>query len=466
MAPYLHCVKDQEGFLYELAKAIRHHRCALLVGLGLALPIEVGNGLTQSHLKELLRRMVQWALEKKILKKQGISNDHDIENDDKSQTEFDALLAAGNLDKAELKLQEYLDADTRRKCINEILLQSQHEVRYIYRLLANIPFRAYLTTGFDEFLENEYKLLDKALPLSKYYQTTLDDALVAYEVEESLIVKLHGDVAEDSPALMLSNRLTKSRQPEAIIYPKQLRELLANLYTLFVGFEKTDPDLEGLKSTVSKKDELKRWLLVPDGHLTEQQAEELFHDYKIITLCYANRLELERFLRKLEEVAATPQQIEVYVSYAPEDNEIRNQLQDHLDVMDYSGLKITWSDGKIGAGQVQKPVIEERLKKAQVILLLVSVSYLKLIKSNLKIEMIRAVERERQGKARVIPIVVRSCEWKGALFGRLTVLPSSKIPIDLAGNRDQILLEVAREIKAAIEEWVEKHQDNCPFKDH
>lgn len=459
MAPYLHYVKDQKGFVHELAKTIRHQHCALLIGLGLALPIEVDNGLTQSHLKELLRRMVQWALEQKLFNKQGTDNDDEKENGAKIKEEFDDLLATGNLYKADLKLQEYIDADKRKQCIHDVILQSYQEVRYIHRILANIPFRAYLTTGFDEFLENEYKLLDKAPPLPKYYPTTLDNALMSYHMEEPFIVKLHGDVTEDCPeVLTLSNRLSKT---ESIIYPRQLRALLANLDTLFVGFEKTDPDLEGLKSTVNKKDKLKRWLLVPDGHFTEQQAEALFHDCKIITLCYTDRPELVQFLRKLEEVAATPQQIEVYISYAPEDNEIRNQLQDHLEVMDYSGLQITWSDGKIGAGQVQKPVIEERLKKAQVILLLVSVSYLKLIKTNLKIEMIRAVERERQGKARVIPIIARSCEWKGAPFGRLAVLPSSTIPIDLAPNRDQILLEVARDIRIAIEEWVENHQEDC-----
>jgi hypothetical protein len=406
--------------------------------------------------------MVQWSLKKKAFKKKGIQNNQDIENDDEIKIEFDALLTAGDLDKAELKLLEYLDADMRKQCINDVLLESQHEVRHIYRLLANIPFRAYLTTGFDEFLEKEYKDLAKPLQLSKYYKTTLDDALTAYQVEEPFILKLHGDVTEDSPeVLTLSNRFAKSRLPESIIYPKQLRNLLANLYTLFVGFEKADPDLEGLKSVVNKKDELKRWLLVPNGHLTEQQAESLFRDDKIITLCYADRAELARFLRQLEEVATTPRKIEVYISYAPEDKEIRNQLWDHLDVMDYPGLEIIWKDGKIGAGQAQKPAIEERLMNAQVILLLVSVNYLKAIKNRLKIEMIRAVQREHQQKARVIPIIVRSCEWKDAPFGRLTALPLSEIPIVLAPDRDEILLEVARDIKTAIEEWAEKHPDDC-----
>ncbi len=465
MASYLHCVNDEEPLFYELAKALRRQHCALLIGLGLSLPIEVDNKLPQSHLKELLARMVQWGLEKQAFKKQGIENNHLIENDDEIKKEFDILFSTGDLDKAELKIQEYINANMRKQCISEVLLQSQREVRHIYRLLANMPFRAFFATGFDEFLEEEYKNLDKLLPLSKYYKNSLDAALSAYKAEESFqeplkepfIVKLHGDITRESlEVLTLSNRIARTPLPEAIIYPQQLRELLGNLHTLFIGFDKADPDLQGLQSVINKKDELKRWLLIPNNHLTEQQAESLWNKHKIITLCYANRSELAQFLTKLEELASTPQQIEVYVSYALEDNEIRDHLQDHLGLIEIPGLEITWSDGKVGAGQMQKSVIEERLQNAQVILLLLSVSYLKSVRNNLSIEMKRASEREQKGTARVIPIIVRSCQWKDRAFGRLAALPLSGIAIDLARNRDEILDEVARGVATAIKEWGER----------
>jgi hypothetical protein len=131
--------------------------------------------------------------------------------------------------------------------------------------------------------------------------------------------------------------------------------------------------------------------------------------------------------------------------------------------MDATGLKITWSDGRIEAGQVQRPLIENRLQKAQVVLLLLSVDYLESTKKgNLKIEMTWAVQRDRRGDVRVIPILVSSCAWKHTSFGRLAVLPSSEIPIDLANNLNQILHEVAVGVKTATEEWVEEHQENCP----
>ena len=133
---------------------------------------------------------------------------------------------------------------------------------------------------------------------------------------------------------------------------------------------------------------------------------------------------------------------------------MRNWLQKHLSVMNYPGLKVTWSDGKIDPGLERKQVIEERLKKAEVILLLVSVDYLASInESNINTEVTRAVQRHRRREARVIPIIFRSCEWKDAPFGRLSALPSDETPIDLASNTDQVLLDVARKVKAAIKEW-------------
>jgi hypothetical protein len=285
--------QPEEGIINAIAKSIRRWRCALLIGLGLALTADVEKELPTSHLQELLRRMIQWCIENTAFEKEGIAND------------VMKMLEAGDLDKVELKLQEHLSTEKRRQCISEILLQNQAEVHYIYHLLAKIDFRAYLTTGFDEFLEIEYKDINKSLPLSKYYKNSIDEALEAYQMEEPFILKLHGDVAESSPDILtLSNRFAKSRLPEAIDYPKQIRELLTDLHTVFVGFETSDLDLEGLKSVVNKTDELHRWLLIPQSHFREQVAEQLWQNDKIITLHYENRAQLTLFRRKRDGSAS------------------------------------------------------------------------------------------------------------------------------------------------------------------
>lgn len=438
-----------QGILDELAKAIRRRHCALLIGLGL---VEIDEDLPQRDQKEFLRRMVQWCVENKLITQK--------EDDDFKKTLDKESLEAGELEKVERKIKEeyIIDANQRRRCMTEILLQNPADIRYIYHLLASMSFRAYFTSGYDDFLERASEQVDTSL--SKYDKASIEDALGYYQTEEQpFILNLYGDGAKDTTEVTtLGNRFVKSQLPEPIFYPQQLRELLLDVHTLFVGFETTDADFQGLKSAVNKKDELKRWLLIPESHIDEEKAKELWIDDKITTLSYTDLSELKLFLRKLFELAATPQQVEVYISYAQEDKEIQERLQQHLCVMDYPGVEIAWSDGKIGAGQERKQVIEERLQIAQVMLLLVSVDYLSSIKkSNIKIEMTRAVQRHHRGEARVIPIIVKSCPWKYAPFANLEVLPLNGSPIDLAPNTDQILLEVAEAIKVAIEEWVEKH---------
>lgn len=450
---YRHYVKKDEiideRILDELSKTIRRRCCALIIGLELA---EVDEELPQRDLKELLKRMVKWCVENRLIIQK------EVEDDFKNRLAKEKL-EPSELEKVERKIKEeyFTDADQRRQCMIEVLQQNPADTRYIYRLLARMSFRAYLTTGYDKFLETASEEVET--PLLKYDEASIQDALVAYQMEERFLLKLHSDTAKDnSEVITSSSKIAKSQPLEPIFYPQQLRELLGDIHTLFVGFEKAGPDFEGLKSAVNKKDKLKRWLLIQNSHIDEEKARELWTNDRITTLTYADRSELILFLRKLEEVVAEAQQIEIYISYAPEDNAIQERLQKHLCVMEYPGLKIDWSDGKIGPGQERKQIIEDRLKNAQVILLLVSVDYLASIKkSNIKIEMIRAVQRHRRGEARIIPIIVKSCPWKYASFANLEVLPSNGIPIDLASNTDQALLEVAEAIKLAIEEWVEKH---------
>jgi SIR2-like domain/TIR domain len=450
MASYLHSVQE-ESVLQELAKAIRHEHCILLIGLGLALStLEHVEKLPQRHLKELLHRMTRWCIDKKKFENELIIND------------FRQLLQDDKLEKVERKLQEYfISPEERHQCINDVMRQGQQQVRSIYQLLCQMPFRAYITTSYDDFLETTYQEVKEVLDLAKVYKASIEEAVAFYQEKQPFVLKLHGDATEDSPEVItLSNRFAHSYLPEAIAYPEQLRTLLANEHTLFLGFEKADPDFEGLKNTVNKRENLKRWFLAPEGHITENEADVLYKEEKIITLSYTDRVELVRFLQKLHAQAANRQQVNVYTSYAgvSQDRRMRKRLQTHLTNIKCQGLEIIWIDGEIGAGQNIKSTLEQRLKSADVILLLISADYLAFTgEGNVEIELARAVQRDRRGEARVIPVILRPCSWKSAPFARLAALPANGTPIELSSKRELVYFQIAESIKAAIEEWAEKH---------
>src|SRR6266571_2645464 len=64
----------------------------------------------------------------------------------------------------------------------------------------------------------------------------------------------------------------------------------------------------------------------------------------------------------------------------------------------------------------------------------------------------RALERHQAGQARVMPILLRPVDWKGAPFARLQALPTNAKAITSWSNQDEAFADVAAGIRRAIED--------------
>jgi hypothetical protein len=104
--------------------------------------------------------------------------------------------------------------------------------------------------------------------------------------------------------------------------------------------------------------------------------------------------------------------LEVFFSYAHEDEELRNRLAKHLSILKRQRLISAWHDRQIGAGKEWDREINEHLERAQIILLLVSAGFLA-SDYCYDIEMKRALERHEAKEARVIPIILKPVDCKG-----------------------------------------------------
>src|SRR5262245_23163172 len=102
----------------------------------------------------------------------------------------------------------------------------------------------------------------------------------------------------------------------------------------------------------------------------------------------------------------TPRAVEVFFSYAHEDEDLRDKLEEHLSILKHQGKISTWHDRKIGAGREGAGVISEKLEAADIILLLISSSFLA-SDYCYGSEMDRALKRHTLGDAVVIPIILR-----------------------------------------------------------
>ena len=111
-----------------------------------------------------------------------------------------------------------------------------------------------------------------------------------------------------------------------------------------------------------------------------------------------------------------------FFSYSHSDETLRNELEKHFSTLRRQGFIKTWHDRGIGAGKEFDQEISQHIEEADIILLLISPDFLASDYCYEK-EMTRALERHKSGEARVIPVILRPCDWHDAPFGKLQAVP-------------------------------------------
>jgi hypothetical protein len=141
--------------------------------------------------------------------------------------------------------------------------------------------------------------------------------------------------------------------------------------------------------------------------------------------------------------------VRLFYSYSHRDERLRDKLERHLATLKRNGVIESWHDRKIGAGNEWKGGIDANLEAADIILLLVSSDF---IDSDYcyDIEMKRSMERHDQGSAKVIPIILRSCIWSTAPFGKLQALPTDAKAVTSWSNRDEAFTDIAKGLSVQI----------------
>lgn len=140
----------------------------------------------------------------------------------------------------------------------------------------------------------------------------------------------------------------------------------------------------------------------------------------------------------------------VFFSYSHADEALRDRLEKALAMLLNEGLIEPWHDRRIVAGSEIDATIDDELEKADVILLLVSPDFLA-SRYCYGIEVQRAMERHRAGVARVIPVILRPCEWNRGVFSRLLAAPADGRPVTRWPDQDEAFLDITRAVRNAVE---------------
>ena len=111
--------------------------------------------------------------------------------------------------------------------------------------------------------------------------------------------------------------------------------------------------------------------------------------------------------------------IRVFLSYSHVDDNYRNELQKHLMSLQHQGIVESWHDRRIVAGEEWANCIDDELRRADIILLLVSSDFIA-SPYCYALEMKEALARHERGEAVVIPVILRPCHWTGLTIWQAT----------------------------------------------
>lgn len=144
--------------------------------------------------------------------------------------------------------------------------------------------------------------------------------------------------------------------------------------------------------------------------------------------------------------------LKVFISYSHKDEDIKNELDEHLIGLKKSDKIEVWNDRKLIGGDAWNEEIIAELNAADIIILLISVSFLN-SKYIWEKEVAIAMERHKNKTARVIPVIARSCDFSDMSFAAIQALPKNAAPINgfKDGERDLVYTEIAKSIRAVVD---------------
>ncbi|MBV9386098.1 MAG: toll/interleukin-1 receptor domain-containing protein [Chroococcidiopsidaceae cyanobacterium CP_BM_ER_R8_30] len=149
--------------------------------------------------------------------------------------------------------------------------------------------------------------------------------------------------------------------------------------------------------------------------------------------------------------------IEVFFSYSHKDEELRDKLEEHLASLKREGVIKSWYDRQIEAGAEWAKQIDSHLAISDIILLLISASF---INSDYcwGIELEQSMKRHEAGEACVIPVILRPVSWKNAPFGKLQAFPKDAKPVETWNNPNEAFVSVTEGIRIAAENLLKQRQ--------
>jgi len=189
-----------------------------------------------------------------------------------------------------------------------------------------------------------------------------------------------------------------------------------------------------------------------------RKSYELAVNGKVISVDVQAALDGVDIIRERKETVAVgsdQRPLRLFYSYSHKDEGLRLELETHLTLLRRVGLLEGWNDRRITAGTEWKGAIDEHMRRADLILLLVSADFLA-SDYCYDVEATLALERHERREARVVPVIVRDVNWKLAPFSKLQALPIDGKAVMTWADRDSAWKNVEEGLGSLLNEMRSK----------
>ena len=153
--------------------------------------------------------------------------------------------------------------------------------------------------------------------------------------------------------------------------------------------------------------------------------------------------------------------INLFCAYAKEDEQFRIELNKHLSSLQREGIISQWHFRMLTAGDDWKGEIDYYINSSQIILLLVTASFMS-SDYCYHVEMKTAMKLHNLKKALVVPIILRPVDWKTSPFSKFQALPTDGKPITQWSNQDEAFLDIAQGIRKACQKLLRLKTTKIP----
>lgn len=143
--------------------------------------------------------------------------------------------------------------------------------------------------------------------------------------------------------------------------------------------------------------------------------------------------------------------LKCFVSYSHEDKKMCDKFLKYISCLERFIDTEHWYDGKITAGENIDDEIKKQLESSDVVFILISPSYIKSYYCYEK-ELKRAIERQKQGACKVVPVILRKYPSGEYIFSKLKFVPTDGKPVADFKNQNDGFVDAFQGIKNLLEE--------------